>query len=90
VYHFNGAPGTPPKDATAYANNAQNATSRAIEDGIVGKGARFDGNASLTLPASPSLNVPAGGSFTFSAWVKPAALAPNTLLYAAATARTRC
>lgn len=81
VYHFNGAPGTPPKDATAYANNAQNATSRAIEDGIVGKGARFDGNASLTLPASPSLNVPAGGSFTFSAWVKPAALAPNTLLY---------
>ncbi|KVQ51439.1 biopolymer transporter ExbB [Burkholderia cepacia] len=81
VYHFNGAAGAPPKDATAYGNNAQNASFRTVEDGIVGKGARFDGTGSLTLPASASLNVAAGGSFTFSAWVKPSALAPNTLLY---------
>lgn len=81
VYHFNGASGTPPKDATAYANNAQAATVRTVEDGIIGKGAGFDGNGSLTLPASPSLNVAAGGSFTFSAWVKPSALAPNVVLY---------
>ncbi|KVD71880.1 biopolymer transporter ExbB [Burkholderia ubonensis] len=81
VYHFNGAAGTPPKDATAYANNAQNAPFRSVEDGIVGKGAQFDGSAALTLPASPSLNVAAGGGFTFSAWVKPSALAPNALLY---------
>ncbi|AOJ67209.1 biopolymer transporter ExbB [Burkholderia ubonensis] len=81
VYHFNGAAGAPPKDATAYANNAQNATFRSVEDGIVGKGAQFDGSAALTLPASPSLNVAAGGGFTFSAWVKPSALAPNALLY---------
>ncbi|WP_143137846.1 DUF2341 domain-containing protein, partial [Burkholderia ubonensis] len=81
VYHFNGAAGTPPKDATAYANNAQNAPFRSVEDGIIGKGAQFDGSAALTLPASPSLNVAAGGGFTFSAWVKPSALAPNALLY---------
>lgn len=81
VYHFNGAAGAPPKDATAYANNAQNAPFRSVEDGIVGKGAQFDGSAALTLPASPSLNVAAGGGFTFSAWVKPSALAPNALLY---------
>ncbi|AGK46065.1 motA/TolQ/ExbB proton channel family protein [Burkholderia thailandensis MSMB121] len=81
VYHFNGAAGAPPKDATAYGNNAQNASFSTIEDGIVGKGARFDGNGSLTLPASPSLNVAAGAGFTFSAWVKPSALAPNALLY---------
>ncbi|MBN3724080.1 DUF2341 domain-containing protein [Burkholderia sp. Ac-20379] len=81
VYHFNGAAGTPPKDATAYANNAQAATVRTVEDGIVGKGVSFDGNGSLTLPATPSLNVAAGGAFTFSAWVKPAALASNALLY---------
>ncbi|NIE86720.1 MULTISPECIES: MotA/TolQ/ExbB proton channel family protein [unclassified Burkholderia] len=81
VYHFNGASGTPPRDATAYANNAQAATLRTVEDGIIGKGAGFDGNASLTLPASPSLNLAAGGGFTFSAWVKPASLAPNALLY---------
>ncbi|MBN3791675.1 DUF2341 domain-containing protein [Burkholderia sp. Ac-20353] len=81
VYHFNSAAGAPPKDATAYGNNAQNAPFKTIEDGIVGKGAQFDGSTALNLPASPSLNVAAGGSFTFSAWVKPSALAPNTLLY---------
>ncbi len=81
VYHFNGASGTPPKDATAYANNAQNAPARTIEDGIVGKGAQLDGSTPLNLPASPSLNVSAGGSFTFSAWIKPATLGANTLLY---------
>ncbi|WGS51813.1 DUF2341 domain-containing protein [Paraburkholderia sp. D15] len=81
VYHFDGASGTPPKDATAYANNAQNAPSRTVEDGIVGKGAQFDGSAPLNLPASASLNVAAGGAFTFSVWAKPSALAPNTLLY---------
>ncbi len=81
VYHFNGAAGTPPKDLTAYGNNAQNAPERTVEDGIVGKAAQLDGSGPLNLPASPSLNVSAGGSFTFSAWVKPGALAPNTLLY---------
>ncbi|WP_459623853.1 MotA/TolQ/ExbB proton channel family protein, partial [Burkholderia sp. 3C] len=60
---------------------AQAATVRTVEDGIVGKGVSFDGNGSLTLPATPSLNVAAGGAFTFSAWVKPAALASNALLY---------
>ncbi|WP_186264109.1 DUF2341 domain-containing protein [Burkholderia gladioli] len=81
VYHFDGAAGAPPKDATAYANNAQAASVRSVEDGIIGRGAGFDGKGSLTLPASPSLNLAAGGGFTFSAWVKPAALAPNALLY---------
>ncbi|WP_323120607.1 DUF2341 domain-containing protein [Burkholderia alba] len=81
VYHFNGAAGSPPQDATAYGNNAQNAPARLVEDGVVGKALRFDGTAALNLPASPSLNVAAGGSFTFSAWVKPGALAPNALLY---------
>ncbi|KLU24856.1 biopolymer transporter ExbB [Caballeronia mineralivorans PML1(12)] len=81
VYHFNGASGTPPKDLTAYGNNAQNAPARIVEDGIVGKAAQFNGTGPLNLPASPSLNVSAGGSFTFSVWVKPGALAPQTLLY---------
>jgi biopolymer transport protein ExbB len=82
VYHFGGVSGTPPKDLTAYANNAQNAPARIVEDGIVGKAAQFDGKAPLNLAASPSLAIPAGGKFTFSAWVKPAALAPQTLLFA--------
>ncbi|GAB7524659.1 DUF2341 domain-containing protein [Paraburkholderia sp. 2C] len=82
VYHFNGASGAPTKDLTAYANNAQNAASRIVEDGIVGKAAQFDGKTPVNLAASPSLAIPAGGKFTFSAWVKPAALAPQTLLFA--------
>ncbi|MFL9875048.1 DUF2341 domain-containing protein [Paraburkholderia megapolitana] len=81
VYHFDGAAGTPAKDVTAYGNNAQNAPAKTVEDGIIGKAAKFDGATPLNLPASPSLAVSAGGSFTFSAWVKPAALAPNTLIY---------
>jgi len=81
VYHFNDVAGTPSKDVTAYGNNAQNAPSRVAEDGIIGRAAQFNGSAPLNLPLNPSLNVSAGGSFTFSAWVKPGALAPQTLLY---------
>ena len=81
VYHFDGAAGTPPRDITAYGNNAQNAPATVAEDGIIGRAAQFDGTAPLNIAASPSLATAAGGSFTFSAWVKPAALASNTLLY---------
>jgi biopolymer transport protein ExbB len=81
VYHFDDAAGTPPKDATAYANNGRNAAFKTIEDGIAGKGARLDGTSTLALPVSPSLDGAAGAGFTFSAWVKPAALGPNVLLY---------
>jgi biopolymer transport protein ExbB len=81
VYHFDGAAGTPPKDVTAYGNNAQNAPARIAEDGIVGKAAQFDGNTPVNLAANPSLAIAAGGNFTFSAWVKPSALAPQALLY---------
>ncbi|WP_233839409.1 DUF2341 domain-containing protein [Paraburkholderia sp. ZP32-5] len=80
VYHFDNAAGTPPKDVTAYGNNAQNAPAKTVEDGIVGRAAQFDGTP-LSIAASPSLAVAAGGNFSFSAWVKPASLAPATLLY---------
>ncbi len=82
VYHFEEAAGTPPQDATAYANNAVG-NDILTADGIVGKAARFDGSKIVTLPGSVSMNVAEGGSFTFSAWVKPDAVAPGrTLLYA--------
>jgi len=81
VYHFNESTGTPPKDQSAYGNNAQTAPVRVAEDGVTGKAALFNGSAPLLLPASPSLTLAAGGGFTFSAWVKPTAPAPQTLLY---------
>ena len=83
VYHFDEATGAPPKDATAYGNNASSGALRTVDGGIVGNAARFDGATIVTLPASASLGSVAGGSFTFSAWIKldTLPLLP-TLLYA--------
>jgi biopolymer transport protein ExbB len=83
VYHFDEATGTPPKDATAYANTAESGALRVVDGGIVGKAARLDGTTPVTLPASASLNTTEGGAFTFSSWVKVDALpAAPTLIYA--------
>ncbi|WP_413197303.1 DUF2341 domain-containing protein [Pararobbsia alpina] len=81
VYHFEDTSGTPPKDTTAFANNAQTAPARIAEDGILGKAAQFNGTSTLAVPASPSLAIKDGGAFTFSAWVKPSALAAQSLVY---------
>ena len=70
VYHFDQAAGTPPKDATAYANNALTAPSGIDDGAIIGKGARFSGAGAIAVPPSSSLAISAGGAFTFSAWVK--------------------
>jgi biopolymer transport protein ExbB len=79
VYHF-AERGTPAQDASAWANSAQSVVP--VDDGsIIGQGARFDGQTTLTLPGSPSLVVPDGGSLTWSAWVKMAAPQPRAVLY---------
>ena len=82
VYHFDDPTGTPPKDATAYGNNAASGALRIVDGGIAGKAARFDGATVLTLPASSSLDIKQDGSFSFSAWIKLDALPTTaTLLY---------
>ena len=50
--------------------------------GVIGEAAAFDGSAVLTLPDSPSLAIPAGGSFTFSAWLRPDQATGEQLIYA--------
>lgn len=83
VYHFDDNAGAPPHDATAYNNNAQAGMLRMVDDGVAGKAARFDGNTVVTLPASASLATTAGGTFTFSSWIKLDALPTGaTLVYA--------
>jgi biopolymer transport protein ExbB len=77
VYHF-GEKGSPATDATSYRNNATNA-SAIDESGLIGNSARFDGSASLNLPATAS--IPAGSGLTWSAWVKPTA-AETSVIYA--------
>jgi biopolymer transport protein ExbB len=80
VYHF-AERGTPALDSSAWANSAQSVVP-ADDAAIIGEGVRFDGQTSLILPGSPSLILPDGGSLTWSAWVKMAALQPRALLYA--------
>lgn len=77
VYHF-GEKGSPATDATSYRNNATNAVA-IDESGLIGNAARFDGTASLSLPAT--VTTPAGSGVTWSAWVKPAA-AETSVIYA--------
>ncbi|OWY30392.1 DUF2341 domain-containing protein [Herbaspirillum robiniae] len=79
VYHFNEA-NVAPRDSTAFGNNGQSAVV-SVDGTVIGKGARFSGEA-LMLPASPSLALAAGGSFTFSAWVRPDQLGANQVVYA--------
>ncbi|QOF76488.1 DUF2341 domain-containing protein [Variovorax sp. 38R] len=79
VYHFaEGA--VPPRDTTAYGNNGQTAAVP-VEGTVIGKGAQL-GNGALMLPATPSLIVAAGGTLTFSAWVKPDSLGARQAIYA--------
>lgn len=77
VYHFIDAAAAPTRDATAYGNNAANAPPGLNPSAIVGAGARFNGAAGLTVPASPSLATAAAGSLTLGAWVKQDAAAAD-------------
>ncbi|CZZ90984.1 TolQ-like translocation protein [Bordetella ansorpii] len=81
VYHFNGAPEAPPRDATGYNNNAQTPVAGMV-DGVVGRAAQFTGAAPLMLPASPSLAMAAGSAFTFSAWVRADQPSGDQAIYA--------
>ena len=69
VYHF-GEHGQPATDATGSGNNAQTA-GLAVDGAIIGTGIRIDGKTTITIPASPTLFWPEGGTaITWSAWVK--------------------
>jgi len=78
VYHFSEA-NVPPRDSTAYGNHGQTAVV-SIDGTVIGKGAKL-GGVPLMLPATPSLEMTAGGKFTFSAWVRPEKLGPNQVIY---------
>jgi biopolymer transport protein ExbB len=79
VYHF-GETGTPPRDTTAYGNHAQTPVTP-LDGTVIGKGVQFAGSP-LTLPASPSLAVQAGGALALSMWVRPDHLDAQQVLYA--------
>lgn len=82
VYHFSENAGQPTADRTANANNAQNGPPQIDDSGIVGRAARFPGQGALQIAATPSLAMPAGAPFTFTAWVKPDALSGDAAVFA--------
>jgi biopolymer transport protein ExbB len=71
VYHFS-EHGQPAYDFTAGGNNALSAGTP-NDSSLIGTGLRLDGKNAVTIPASPSMAWPAGGSITLSCWVKFAA-----------------
>ncbi|MFM9976627.1 MAG: DUF2341 domain-containing protein [Sphingomonadaceae bacterium] len=82
VYHFSGAAGQPAGDATANANNSASPVVSVNDASVIGRGARFPGQGALTIAESPSLAMPAGAQFSFSAWVKPDQLAGEAAFFA--------
>ena len=76
-FHFSDKEGV--KDATGNANNASASNATAVADGPIGSAASFTGKATVEVPASASLKITAANGFTFSAWVKPAALDSSTI-----------
>lgn len=79
VYHF-AERGTPVQDSTGYANNSS-WIAPVDEAGPIGTGAKFDGHTEIGVPASSSLAVAAGGSLTWSAWIKPATADGDGVIY---------
>jgi biopolymer transport protein ExbB len=79
VYHF--ADGTAaPHDSTAQGNDAQNA-GLPTDGSFIGPGLKLNGKVGVTIPASASLNWPAGTALTWSAWIKPIVLESNAVLF---------
>jgi biopolymer transport protein ExbB len=78
VYHFNES-GVPAHDSSGQGNDSQ--TPVATTDSLVGLGLRLIGKTSVTIPTSASLAWTDGASMTWSAWIKPAALQSNAIIF---------
>jgi biopolymer transport protein ExbB len=78
VYHF-AEKGSPFADSTGNGNASKAAGS--TTDALIGDGLRLTGHVPVAIPASPSLQVFPGGALTWEAWIKPATLAPNAILF---------
>jgi biopolymer transport protein ExbB len=80
VYHF-AERGVPAADSTGYANNSTT-IGQVDESGLIGTATKFDGKEVMQLPASSSLALAPGGTWTWSAWIKPATADGDGVIYA--------
>ncbi|MEQ1852288.1 MAG: DUF2341 domain-containing protein [Chthoniobacteraceae bacterium] len=79
VYHF-AEKGGAPNDSAGAGNHASNA-GIASEGAMVGAGLRLGAKGAVTIPPTPSLAWSAGGSMTWSAWIKPAVFQPGAVIF---------
>ena len=77
VYHF-AEHNAPFADASGHTNATKAAG--VTVDALIGDGMRLNGKLPVTIPATTSLQVFAGGSLTWQAWIKPTTLAANSVL----------
>jgi biopolymer transport protein ExbB len=78
VYHF-GEKNAPFADASG--NNNLSKAGAPTSDSLIAEGLHLTGHTPVSIPASASLQVFPGGALTWQAWVKPAALAANTVVF---------
>jgi biopolymer transport protein ExbB len=78
VYHF-GDGGTVSQDSSGNKIALEGTTPPG--PGLIGGGHRLLGQAVITIPDAAAAAWSAGGSFTFSAWIKPTAAQTNTVLF---------
>ena len=78
--HFSEKQGLP-QDQTAYANNPTQSTAVIAPAGLMGGGATLNGQATITFPTTPSLQLKSTSGFTYSAWVKPTDAQKDAMLF---------
>lgn len=80
VYHFSESSGAPPLDATAAGNTAQTA-GIAVAGSFIGPGIKVDEKTVVTIPPTPTLRWLEANPLTISAWIKPAALPADAIIF---------
>jgi len=70
VLSFTEPAGSTPADLTAYKNNPSASTAVLTPASLIGGGASFAGQESITVPATASLRLLPNQGFTASAWVR--------------------
>ena len=79
VYHF-GEHNTAARDWTGNGNTAAT-TGQADDFALIAGGLRLNGQATMQLPATPTLAWAGNDPLTWSVWFEETALQPNALLY---------
>jgi biopolymer transport protein ExbB len=78
VYHF-------AEKNAAFVDSSGNSnaskTFASTADALIGNGLHLTGHAAVTIPASSSLQVFPNTALTWSAWIKPGSLAPNSIIF---------